>query len=74
MKQLEVQIMGQSYLLGEGVKKDAVEALQWFLLAAAHDTPDAITQAEQIKRNLTAPEISTAESRVEKFRAGRAKK
>ena len=63
-----------SYLLGEGVRKDAVDALQWFLLAAAHGDPDASAEAEKIKRELTTTQISAVESRVERFRASRAQK
>ena len=67
-------LLGQSYLLGEGVMQDPVDALQWFLLAAGHDNADANAQAVKIKSKLDDTKISAVEFRVNRFREERALK
>ncbi len=59
--------MGVFYVNGAGVKKDHVEALKWFRLAAAQDNKEAITARDMVTKLLTSKQRAEVDKRVQAF-------
>jgi TPR repeat protein len=62
-----MDMLGNSYRLGETGRSDYVEAYKWYLLAAARGHPDALGQMRELERYLTDSQIIEAKKRVEEF-------
>jgi TPR repeat protein len=62
--------IGQRYQAGRGVPVDLVEAYKWLSLAAVH-LPDSAVTRDELKRQLTRPQLAEAKQRAEAFTAGK---
>jgi TPR repeat protein len=61
-------VLGKSVRLGQGTKRDDIEAYKWFRLAVIHGARDAETELRACAAGMTPRQIATAEQRVMQFK------
>lgn len=57
--------MGECYMKGEGVPKDLLEALKWYLIAERRDNPDSKRYIPQLREALSSDQIAEAKRRAD---------
>jgi TPR repeat protein len=60
--------LGVCYEQGEGVGKDAVEAVKWYHLAASQGMEDAATYRAQLEKGLTPEQMASAKKMADEFK------
>lgn len=62
-----LDMLGDSYYYGRGVKVDYIEAYKWYYLAAVREHPDARRQLQEVSAKMTAEDIATGKARAVAF-------
>lgn len=60
--------LGVMYEKGQGVPKDAAKAYFWWLLASAHELPDAVRDRDRIERSLTPEQRDQARTAAKQWK------
>ena len=66
--------LGYRYANGEGVASDAIEAYKWLILSAAQNDKDGVEGKKELKKTLSADEITMGEKRASEWLKWKAKR